>query len=100
MAIEREHFRGRLEFHIEEISSWDGLEQICRFFIEHLGAELLSKSDGPDCRVWKVRMNNETIVVVHDDMAGNFFFSERNEGEPVASEIADKLAERIQAVNG
>jgi hypothetical protein len=100
MAIKSKHYNGRLEFHVEEISWWDGLEEICRFFVEQLGAELLSKCDGPDARAWSVRMNNETIVVVHDDMDGNFFFAERKEGEPVANEMANKLAERIQEVNG
>ena len=103
MPIERERLdvtNGRLDFLIEDISSWDGFEEICCFFVEHLGAELLSKIEAPDGRAWSVRMNNETIVVVHDDMRGNFFFAERKEGEPVANEMANKLAERIQEVNG
>ncbi len=97
MAIQREHSYGRLEFHVEDISSWDGFDEICRFFIEHLGAELLSKNDGPDARVWKMRVNGETVNVVHDDMIGNFFFADRKGGEPIVGELAQRLDERIKA---
>src|SRR5438128_11472303 len=100
MSIEREHHLGRTEFHVEEISSWDGFDQICRYLMEHLNAELLSQVDGPDARVWEFRVAGSFIVVVHDDMAGNFFFAKQKEGESTAELLASKLDERIKAVNG
>ena len=100
MAIEEEYSNGRLEFHIEDIASWDGFEEICRFFSEHLKSEVLSKNDGPDARVWKMKIDNEILCVVHDDMVGNFFFAERAEGNSVAAQMANKLSERIRIVNG
>jgi hypothetical protein len=99
MPIQQERSFGRVEFHVEDISTWNGFEEICRFFVEHLGATHVSQNDGPDARVWKVQLKGEIINVVHDDMVGNFFFAERNEAEAIASQIAEKLNERIQSVN-
>ncbi|MES2793166.1 MAG: hypothetical protein V4719_26380 [Planctomycetota bacterium] len=99
MTIEQEHSNGRTEFHVNGIASWDGFERICRFFSEHLNAEFLSKNDGPDARVWKMKLDNEILVVVHDDMVGNFFFAERQEGNSVAVKIAHELSERIRLAN-
>lgn len=97
MAIQTEQIYGRREFHVDDISSWEGFEKICHFFGD-LGAEVLSRNDGPDARVWKMKMNDVTISIVHDDMVGNFFFAEEIGGEPVASEMAAKLDERIRAM--
>jgi hypothetical protein len=49
--------------------------------------------------VWKVRVKGEIINVVHDDMIGNYFFAERSEAERIASELAERLNEQIQAAN-
>ncbi|HEU4855611.1 MAG TPA: hypothetical protein VFS89_10095 [Nitrosospira sp.] len=58
----------------------------------------MSQNDGPDARVWKIKVNDEVISVVHDDMIGNFFFPEKLEGERTAKEMAAKLDEQIRAV--
>lgn len=100
MAIQQEQSNGRVEFHIEDIASWDGFEEICRYFVEYLGAEVLSTNDGPDARAWKMKMNNEMLYIVHDDLIGNFFFAVRPEGNPVAIEASGILSERIRRLNG
>ncbi len=45
MSIQIEQIGERQEFHVEDASSWDDFEQICHFFIEHLGASVLSEND-------------------------------------------------------
>lgn len=95
MSIQIEQIGKRQEFHVEDASSWDDFEQICHFFVEHLGARVLSENDGPDARVWEMGINDETVTVVHDDMIGNYFFAEKPEGEPAAKEMAAKLDEQM-----
>lgn len=46
-----------------------------------------------------MKLDNEILVVVHDDMVGNFFFAERQEGNSVAVKIAHELSERIRLAN-
>lgn len=98
MTTQIEQVGERRAFHVRDISSWDGFEQICHFFIERLGAELVSQNDGPDARVWKIKVNDEAMSVVHDDMIGNFFFPEKSEGERTAKEMAAKLDEQIRVI--
>lgn len=87
-------------FHVHDFSSWEEFEEICNFFIGRCGAELLSRVDGPDARVWKIRLNDATIHVVHDDMIGNFFFPEESAGKDVAQDLAAMLREGIRLMTG
>ena len=50
MSTQIEQIGERQEFHVEDASSCDDFEQIRHFFIEHLGASVLSENDGPDAR--------------------------------------------------
>jgi hypothetical protein len=45
-----------------------------------------------------MKVSNETISIVHDDMAGNFFFAEEIGGETVIYEMAAKLDDRIRTI--
>src|SRR5437868_6630617 len=95
MAIIRVRSSGHMEFHVEDIPSWQGFEEIVDFFIENFGVRVISKADGAGERAWELQLDNIILRIVHDDMIGNYFFAELDDGDEVVGEMADRLEKRI-----
>jgi len=87
---------GELRVFVNDIESWNGFEEIVKFFENEHDAEVMSKLDGPDdSRVWDLAMKGQIITVVHDDLIGNSFFSKASSAETLVLNLAEHLQQRI-----
>ena len=77
------------------ISSWDGIETIARFLIDHAGAKFVDQLDGPDARILKVRIEGDDLTLVHDDLMGNKLFVEGGGKDERVRSIAKAIQEAI-----
>jgi hypothetical protein len=85
-----------IEVHIPAIQSWDGLDTIANFFVEHFDGSILERLDGPDARILHMDVRGESIVLVHDDLLGNRFFAQQSTGEGVVRHLADGLIRALE----
>lgn len=82
--------------HVPAIASWDGLDTIAQFFVDHFGASILERIDGPDAGVIKVDIEGQEFVLVHDDLLGNRFYSQDKGGDTIVRSLAEALRKALQ----
>ena len=76
MEIIQEFSYGRTEFHFDDLPSRADFEYITQVLIHRFGATKIMAMDGPGAHISRFNVDGGTIVFVHDDMVGNFFFTE------------------------
>ena len=70
---------------------WSQGDDLICFLKEHFGATIIDKAEGPDARMWKLRIAAEHLIVHQLDTGDISFFVEgKNDGELVAS-IAESI---------
>lgn len=85
-----------IEVHVPAIASWDGLDTLATFFVDHFGASILERIDGPDAQVIKVDIKGLQFVLVHDDLLGNKFYAQNKVGEKIARSLAEGLRKALE----
>jgi len=100
MAIYTSRFRNNLlRVHVGDIESWDGFEEIAKYFEMFFDAIIINKADGVDARSWEMKIKQFPITLVHDDLLGNFFYSEDPAGEKLVKDLAEVIKKRIEDQN-
>lgn len=88
-----------IELEVEDISSWEGFENIVRFLEKDFNAIVIKKFDGPDARTWKLQIAGHIITVQHLDTRGNWLSMPAKEGEKIITSIGERLKERLDKYN-
>ena len=83
-----------VEYHILEINSWNDFESLAKYLIKWHDAIPTDKVDGISTRTWKFTIQNEVIILKHNDDIGNYFYFER-ENSKIAPTIINDLNERL-----
>jgi hypothetical protein len=82
------------------VPGWEGIEQLWRYLHLHFGAACVSRVDGPDARLWTVKVRGMTLQLEHEDPYGNMIISCEPGSEPILREIAADLDRRLRGMPG
>src|SRR3990167_3244872 len=88
----------KLEITIVAIPDWDGYDKLILFLTKHYDAIIIAEYDGPDARRWILKCHDQIIELIHDDMFGNYLLAPTVESEPIVTEIANDLEERLKKI--
>jgi hypothetical protein len=47
--------------------AWEGFPDFAEKFLQVTGGEIVKKTDGPDMRLWNVRIDESNLILVFDD---------------------------------
>jgi hypothetical protein len=79
------------------VSGWDGFEKLYSYLERSWGASCISSADGPDARLWVLRIRNVTLNLEFEDPWGNRIVSTSLESSDLLREIAANLRQRFSA---
>lgn len=98
-VVEFKSEKGRLEYHVNDISSYDGFDNLVEFFtsIEH--GSLTDEKEGPGTRLALIEFGNVKIQLVFSDQIGNYFYAIDDLGLLKAKELAGAIEKRIEEHN-
>ncbi|HEX4085583.1 MAG TPA: DUF3630 family protein [Chthoniobacteraceae bacterium] len=58
---------GHLCLNLSERVTWEGFPDFAEKLLQATGGEVVRKTDGPEMRLWKVRIYGSNLVLVFDD---------------------------------
>lgn len=95
-VVEYKNEKGRLEYHVNDISSYDGFDNLVEFFtsIEH--GRLTEEKEGPGTRLALIGFGDVNIQLVFSDQIGNYFYAINDSGVLKAKELAAAIEKRIE----
>ncbi len=58
---------GHLCLNLSERVAWEGFPDFAEKFLQATGGEIVKKTDGPDMRLWNVRIDESDLILAFDD---------------------------------
>ena len=98
-VVEFKNENGMLEYHVNDISSYEGFDDLVEFFtsIEH--GSLIDEKEGPGTRLAIIEFGNVRIQLVFSDQIGNYFYAVDDLGTMIAKKLAEDLEKIIGEYN-
>jgi hypothetical protein len=98
-VVEFKNERGFLEYHVNDISSAAGFDDLVEFIQSFENGTLLKKDMGPGTKLALFDVDGFKIQLVFSDQIGNYFFSIDSSGNFKAKLIAVAIEKRINECN-
>lgn len=87
------------EYHVNDISSYEGFDSLVEFFTSIERGSLLRETKGPGTRIAEIAFDGIKIKLVFSDQIGNYFFPIDSSGFEKAKKLAKSLEKRIEEFN-
>ena len=98
-VVEFKNEKGFLEFHVNDISSYDGFDNLVEFFTSFGFGCLIEEKEGPGTRLALIEFDNVKIQLVYSDQIGNYFYAIDDIGLVKAKSLAEDIEKRIEESN-
>mgnify|MGYP001767893570 CR=1 FL=1 len=98
-VVEFKNEKGLLEYHVNDISSYEGFDSLVEFFTAVELGVLLDIKEGPGTRLALIEFGSVKIQLVFSDQIGNYFYAVDVAGCAKAKELAKDIEDRIAENN-
>jgi hypothetical protein len=87
---------GSTEIYFVKVSHWDDFDLVVGLLQQENDCQVLSKQEAIYLRVAKIQWNKIEFMVKHDDMLGNFIYTENPHEVPALERLANNVIASIQ----
>ena len=98
-VVEFKNENGVLEYYVNDISSYDGFDNLIEFFTSIELGRLSEELEGPGTRLALIEFGKAKIQLVFNDQVGNYFYAADDLGLIKAKELAVAIGKRIEENN-
>jgi hypothetical protein len=88
---EPQPFERGLKLDFYPITTYEQFERIAEILQDEFGAEMVSKLDGPDARLWKMRIDSSNFELNHYSSIGNWIVCREENGRNIIYRIREVL---------
>jgi hypothetical protein len=85
-----------LEVEISGFETWEDFDQIAEFIRTRYKTLLIQKVDGPDARICRLKLDDIEVLLIFDDMIGNFIRATNKESLDKIKRLVKEIETQLE----